>query len=229
MHHEHAAKRMNTIVVQLKKFITISLVEKNFKLFLQQTKLLYFFKERQNTLSTMVKQIEDIWVDLHQELKKFIFNKTKDMAISEDILQDVFLKIQLNIHTLSDCSKLTSWVYQITRNTVADHYRKTNFEFQIDSLDFAEQENEESLYLSLSNCINQKINKLSEKYKQAILLTYFNNISQISFAEELKISYSATKTRVQRGREKLKELLVDCENVVTDKKGNLVAYQNSEK
>ncbi|WP_310379601.1 RNA polymerase sigma factor SigZ [Flavobacterium sp.] len=175
----------------------------------------------------MDKQIQEIWIDLHQELKKFIFSKVRDIDTSEDILQDVFLKIHLNIHTLSDCSKLTSWVYQITRNAVADHYRKTNFEVPIDGLDFAEQENVESLYLSLSNCINQKINKLSEKYKQAILLTYFKDISQIAFAEELNISYSGAKTRVQRGREKLKDLVVDCPNIETDNNGNLISFENT--
>lgn len=175
----------------------------------------------------MTRQIEEIWIDLHQELKKFIFSKVRDIDTSEDILQDVFLKIHLHIHTLSDCSKLTSWVYQITRNAVVDHYRKTNFEVQIEGLDFAEQENEESLYLSLSNCINQKINKLSEKYKQAILLTYFKDISQIAFAEELNISYSAAKTRAQRGREKLKDLVVDCPNIETDNNGNLISFENT--
>jgi RNA polymerase sigma-70 factor, ECF subfamily len=182
-----------------------------------------------DTLLTMDRQIQDIWTDLNQELKKFIFSKVRDIDTSEDILQDVFLKIQLNIHTLSDCSKLTSWVYQITRNAVADHYRKHNSEIQIDSFDFAEQENEEPLYLSLSNCINQKISKLSEKYKQAILLTYFDNYSQIKLAEELDISYSGAKTRVQRGREKLKDLIVDCKNVETYNNGNLIAYKNSQK
>ncbi len=177
----------------------------------------------------MERQIEEIWTDLHQELKNFIFSKVRDIDTSEDILQDVFLKIHLNIHTLSDCSKLTSWVYQITRNSVADHYRKTNFEVQIDGLDFAEQENEEPLYLSLSNCINQKIRKLSEKYKQAILLTYFDKYAQITLSEKLNISYSGAKTRVQRGREKLKELIVDCQNVETDNNGNIIGYQNSQK
>lgn len=177
----------------------------------------------------MDRQIQDIWNDLHQELKKFIFNKVKNIDISEDILQDVFLKIQLNIHTLSDYSKLTSWVYQITRNTVADYYRKTNLEIQIDGFDFAEQENEEPLYLSLSNCINQKISKLSEKYKQAILLTYFDKYSQITLSDKLNISYSGAKTRVQRGREKLKDLVVGCQNVETDNNGNIITYHNSQK
>jgi RNA polymerase sigma-70 factor, ECF subfamily len=139
------------------------------------------------------------------------------------------LKIHLNIHTLSDCSKLTSWVYQITRNAIADHYRKPNIEVQIDGFDFAEQENEEPLYLSLSNCINQKISKLSEKYKQAILFTYFDKYSQITLSEKLNISYSGAKTRVQRGREKLRDLVADYQNVETDNKGNIIAYQNSQK
>lgn len=174
----------------------------------------------------MNRQIQDIWVDLHQELKKFIFNKIKDIDKSEDILQGVFLKIYLNIHKLSDSSKLTSWVYQITRNAVTDHFRKANLEVHIEEFDFAEQENEEPLYHSLRNCIDQKISKLPEKYKQAILLTYFDSYSQIKLAQELKISYSGAKTRVQRGREKLNDLIVDCKNVVTDNKGKLIEYHS---
>lgn len=177
----------------------------------------------------MDRQIHDIWTDLHQELKKFIFSKVNDMDTSNDILQDVFLKIHLNIHTLADCSKLTSWVYQITRNTVADHFRKINLDIRIDDFDFAEQESEEPLYQSLSNCINLKISNLPEKYKQVILLTAFENYSQIALAEELSISYSGAKTRVQRAREKLKDLIVDCSNVETDNKGNIIEYQSIRK
>jgi RNA polymerase sigma-70 factor, ECF subfamily len=177
----------------------------------------------------MNKQIQEIWIDLHQELKKFIFSKLKDIEVSEDILQEVFLKIHLHLHTLSDSSKLTAWVYQITRNTIVDYYRKAHSIIEKKDFDLAEQANGEPLYVSLSNCINLKINKLSEKYKQAVLLTYFENHSQIDLAEELNISYSGLKTRVQRARNQLKKLILDCENVETDKQGNLIAYQNSEK
>ena len=175
-------------------------------------------------------RIQEIWADLYQELKKFIVSKVKDIDTTEDILQDVFVKIQLNIHTLTNCSKLTSWVYQITRNTIADHFRKTtNAEVNIDGVDLAEQDNEEPLYHALSNCINQKINKLADKYQQAILLTYLNDYSQLELAEKLNISYSGAKTRVQRGREKLKDLILDCPNIETDSKGNLIAYEPPKK
>lgn len=174
----------------------------------------------------MSKLIEQIWVDLHEELRKFIFSKVRDMSICEDILQDVFVKIQLNIHTLSNHSKLTSWVYQITRNTIADYYRRHTALSGVSYYELAEEETEEPLYQRLSNCINQKIHKLPKKYKQALLLTYHEDYSQTALAEKLNLSYSGAKTRVQRGREKLKNLIRGCKNVKMNGKGELAGYTN---
>lgn len=174
----------------------------------------------------MSKLIEQVWVDLHEELRKFIFSKVKDMSTSEDILQDVFVKIQLNIHTLSNHSKLTSWVYQITRNTVADYYRRHKALPGMSYYELAEEETEEPLYQRLSNCVNQKIQKLPKKYKQVLLLAYHQDYSQIGLAEKLNLSYSGAKTRVQRGREKLKNLIRGCKNVQMNGKGELAGYTN---
>ncbi|MDR6563112.1 MULTISPECIES: RNA polymerase sigma factor SigZ [unclassified Arcicella] len=177
----------------------------------------------------MENQIQEIWIDFHQELKRFIQGKVKDLDTSNDILQDVFLKIHVNIHTLVDTSKLTSWVYQITRNTITDHFRKHHAAVEINDIDLAEQDYDEPLYASLSNCINLKISKLPEKYKQVILLTAFQDYSQIALADELGISYSGAKTRVQRAKEKLKEQILDCSNVELDSKGNILSYQSPRK
>jgi RNA polymerase sigma-70 factor, ECF subfamily len=177
----------------------------------------------------MEAQVREIWNDLHHELKKFIFSKVKDIDGTEDILQDVFIKIQQNLHKVSDYSKLTSWVYQITRNTVADHYRKNNSKRSLEGFDMAEQEEQEPVYMSLTNCIQKKIENLPEKYRQVILLAYFSNYSQIKSAGQLNISYSTVKTRVQRGREKLKALVLKCKNVQADGQGNIIAFQKNEK
>lgn len=177
----------------------------------------------------MEKEIQYIWTDLHQELRLFIHKKVNDADLSEDLLQDVFLKIHQNIHALADSSKLTAWVYQITRNTIADHFRKKKPSQTLESLELAEQETEEPLYAALSNCLNQKIEALPDKYKQAILLTSFQGYAQIALAAELKISYSGAKTRVQRGKEKLKESILNCPNVESDQQQNLLAYYSPEK
>ncbi len=46
-----------------------------------------------------------------------------DPATTEDILHDVFLKIQGRLDTLEDSAKLQSWLYLIARNAIIDHYR----------------------------------------------------------------------------------------------------------
>lgn len=159
----------------------------------------------------MGNEIQNIWKDLHQELQKFIFFKVKNKEISEDILQDVFLKIQLHVHTLKDSSKLTSWVYKITRNTILDHFRKKNNLSSIENIDIPEADKDIS-YLKLSDCINSKINNLPDTYKEALLLTILKDFSQIELADYLGISYSGAKSRVQRGKEKVKTLVLNCEN-----------------
>jgi RNA polymerase sigma-70 factor (ECF subfamily) len=72
----------------------------------------------------MTTTTETIWKAFHQELFNFINKRVKDKDISKDILQDVFIKIHLKLKTLSDKDKLASWVYQITRNSILDYFRK---------------------------------------------------------------------------------------------------------
>lgn len=159
----------------------------------------------------MGNEIQNIWKDLHQELQKFIFSKVKNKEVSEDILQDVFLKIQMNVHILKDSSKLTSWVYQITRNTILDHFRKNKTISPLENIDIVEADADLD-FSRLSDCINSKINNLPNTYKEALLLTILRDFSQIELAEYLGISYSGAKSRVQRGKEKVKTQVLNCEN-----------------
>lgn len=176
----------------------------------------------------MKDEIKNIWIDLNEELYKFILNKTKDEHITKDILQEVFIKIQTKIHQLKHTSKLTSWVYQITRNTVLDYYRKLNIKnLSLDDLDIPEIETDNFNYSKLSSCINQKIENLSSKHKEVIVLTSFKNYSQKELAEYLKISYSGTKSRVQKAKKILKENILDCPNVESDSTGKLTDFQNN--
>jgi RNA polymerase sigma-70 factor (ECF subfamily) len=177
----------------------------------------------------MKKEIEHIWTDLNGELFKFIYSRVNNEHLTKDILQEVFLKIQLNINQLKNTSKLTSWVYQITRNTIIDHYRKfKKGNDSIENLDFPEQEDTNLDYLKISDCINQKIDELSEKHKQAIVLTAFKNYSQKELAEQLKISYSGTKSRIHKARKILKKGLLNCPRVETDSAGKLLDYDSKD-
>ena len=72
--------------------------------------------------------LETIWRENHDQLLSFINKRIKNKEESEDILQEVFIKILSKIGTLKDSSKLQSWVYQMTRNAIIDYIRKKKFE-----------------------------------------------------------------------------------------------------
>jgi RNA polymerase sigma-70 factor (ECF subfamily) len=66
------------------------------------------------------------------------------------------------------------------------------------------------------------------QHKEAIVLTTFQNYSQKELSKHLNISYSGTKSRVQKAREILKDQLLDCPNVETDSTGKLLDFDNNE-
>ncbi|WP_242202630.1 sigma-70 family RNA polymerase sigma factor [Aestuariivivens insulae] len=173
----------------------------------------------------MNKDIEILWYDLHMELYNFILKRIKNEDDTKDILQDVFFKVQTKIDSLKDTSKLTSWVYQITRNTIIDFFRKKkHVDEDISSIELPENENDDMVYKSLSSCINGKINTLSKTYKEAILLTSFCDFTQLQLAERENISYSGAKSRVQRAKDILKNEILDCPNVEVDSKGKIIDF-----
>jgi len=169
-----------------------------------------------------------IWNDFNKELLGFLKSRVNDVSLAEDILQDVFVKIHKNIHSITEEEKFTSWVYQITRNTLIDYYRKKkikNIDFDFDSLSSPEIEEEE---IQFTKCLKPFIQQLPEKYQEVLKQTSFGEISQKEFAKATDMSYSTVKSRVQRGKDKLKRLFVDCCALESDKYGNIISSKNDE-
>ena len=72
----------------------------------------------------MTPTLESIWNEFAVKLRQFIRSRVSDAATAEDILQDVFVKIQARLGQLEDPAKMESWLYHITRNAVIDFYRQ---------------------------------------------------------------------------------------------------------
>jgi RNA polymerase sigma-70 factor (ECF subfamily) len=153
---------------------------------------------------------EKIWKDFNQQLLGFIKSKVSDTLIAEDILQEVFIKIHLKASTLSNSNKLTSWLYQITRNTIIDYYRKNQPDFSDEFPQHLTDTEEKKEQSDFSQCLQPFIKRLPLKYKEAILKTELGSLSQKDYAKELNLSYSATKSRVQRAKKMLHESFLDC-------------------
>ncbi len=71
-----------------------------------------------------------------QELKGFVLKRVRDKSLTEDIVQDVFLKVQNKIGQLHEQEKLASWIYQITKNAIIDHFRRESRHLLLADLDW---------------------------------------------------------------------------------------------
>lgn len=169
-------------------------------------------------------ELDQLWHLFHQPLKQFVINRTGDPLAADDIVQDTFFKIHLNIKNLRDEEKIKPWVYQITRNAIIDYYRR---ERSFEELPFNLPSTEEEIEISnqLASCIKPMIEQLPLKYREALMITELQGYTQVELSMKLGISLSGAKSRVQRGRLKLKELLLACCHVKTDPLGHIQDYE----
>lgn len=162
------------------------------------------------------------WVEIQPRLKQFIYSKVKDSDEAKDILQDVYIKAFTRFDSLRDYSKLNSWLFSITRNEVNTFFNsRKKTQVKIPEMDTNENE-------FFSSCVAEYalpfINALPQKYSEALQLVFIDNLSQKELAKRLDISYSGAKSRVQRGKEKLKELIIACCTIEHDSYGNILDY-----
>lgn len=159
------------------------------------------------------------WQQVHDGLKAFIRKRVSNKAETEDILQEVFLRVHSHINGLKDPDRLVSWIYQITRHVIIDHYRLSERRREIpiglvtdlneDAAD-SSFELESDAKTELSGCLRPMLDRLSGEYREAIRLVELEGLTQQEAATRLGLSVPGMKSRVQRGRKQLRKLLDDC-------------------
>jgi len=171
---------------------------------------------------------EHAWYALHEPLRAFLRKRVREPEVAEDLLQDVFLRLHTHTDTLREEEKLESWIYQIARHRVIDYYRQRRpvvpLDAQIQDTLLAEMP-EDDVQAELAPSVAAMVNALPEPYREALYLTEYQGLSQRELAARLGISLSGAKSRVQRAREKLKQLLLDCCHFEFDRLGRIIDYQ----
>ncbi len=169
--------------------------------------------------------VEYAWSEWRTVMKRYIQHRMSDQNLVDDILQEVFLKIHLNIQSIHDINRLRSWMFRICRNTIIDHYRKQQIMTQLPESIVSEALIEEKQFQkNIDSCIQMMIHKLSDKYRQAVVMTVYENLTRRELSDLLGISVSGAKSRVQRAREKLKTELLNCCHLEFDRFGKIIDY-----
>jgi len=187
----------------------------------------------------MTTKTEELWQELHDGLRAFIARRVSDQGHVDDILQDVFVRVHRQIDSVSDPGRLMSWIYQITRHAIIDHYRKPGRQREIPSglsgeLEGIDEVAETSTTTppgdvaeprtELAACLRPMIERLPRDYRDVITLVEINGLTQQAAATQMGLSLSGMKSRVQRGRKQLKQMLDDCCLIELDRRQGVVDY-----
>jgi RNA polymerase sigma-70 factor (ECF subfamily) len=173
-----------------------------------------------------------VWEDFHQSLLAFIARRVRDRDTAEDILQDVMLRIHRHAGELEHVSAIGAWVHQIARNAITDHYRRAAQRREhVAGIDVGDDEAIEpetvgdTARSEIAACLRPLLDELPPAHREALALTELGGLSQADAARQLGISGSGMKSRVQRGRNQLKSLLVACCEIDLDRRAQVIGYE----
>jgi len=165
--------------------------------------------------------VAPVFLAYEAQLKGFVQKRVLDKDEANDILQQLYLKLYKNCEQLPDVENMKAWLYQITRNTVYDFFRESSRYQPIDELEL--EEFADDTRHDVEALVEPLISLLPEEYAEALRLSELEGISQKEIAARLGISYSGAKSRVQRGREKLKGLFIECCHLEFSHDGSIVS------
>jgi RNA polymerase sigma-70 factor (ECF subfamily) len=155
-----------------------------------------------------------LWREFSTPLRKFLRARTHTKADAEDLLQEVFVRIQKRLPDLREPAKLQGWVYRIARNTVIDHYRTRREHLPLDfELEADDPEGRDVVDLSGS---------LRNFIAAPLVRHEFQGEPLQEVATALGLSLTATKSRVRRARLMLREMLDQCCRFEFDQRGRVI-------
>ncbi|MCA9517680.1 MAG: sigma-70 family RNA polymerase sigma factor, partial [Myxococcales bacterium] len=160
------------------------------------------------------------WEEVAARLRPFVRRRVDSDADADDVLQDALVRIVGGIAAVRDGERVGAWMLQVARSAIAEHGRARARHPLPRSGDApaeraappreAEHGDERDAEARVAGSVALFVTRLPSPYREAVTLTELEGRTQREAAALLGISVSAMKSRVQRGRRRLRELIEAC-------------------
>ena len=170
------------------------------------------------------------WAGLQAQLRPFVARRIPTPEV-DDVLQNIFLRVQRGLVNLRDDERFGPWIYQLARSAIADHHRAVAR--QPLAPDEAVDDTEKAAISDDDNRVEQElathvapfVAALPSPYREALTLTELEGLTQKEAAEMVGVPLSTMKSRVQRGRQRLREIFDACCEISLDARGHVVGCE----
>lgn len=181
------------------------------------------------------KQAYDV---LGERLRAFVGRRVPAVEV-DDVVQDVFVRMLRGVEGLRDEERFGPWVYRVARSAIADSQRaRARHPLPREAEHDAALADDAAIDPSeldadtappdarLAAAAAALVALLPSPYREALTLTEIDGLTQKAAAEQVGISLSGMKSRVQRGRERLRTLLHLCCEIALDARGHVIACES---
>lgn len=175
-----------------------------------------------------------VWTEFHAGLQRFVAQRINDPSDVEDVVQSLFLRLHRGLAAGTVPTQLRAWVYESARHAVVDFYRAKGRRREapigtMEDLEAVVSEGGPSESQidapSLAICVPHFLRQLPPTFRDALQTTAMHGVAQREAATRVGISEPGMKARVQRGRKRLTQALLDCCEITLDARGGVVGYQ----
>lgn len=163
---------------------------------------------------------KEVWDTYADDIRRFILSKVKNAIITEDILQDTFIKVHTKLHTLKDEEKIKPWLFSIARYTLLDHFKKSKQVFTSEDLEWETEPIPKAH--SEHDCLRGILKSLPKKYRDPLFLSDIKGMKQQEVANQLNLSLPTVKSQIQRARKQIAQGFMDCCGFKMNNDGYLV-------
>jgi RNA polymerase sigma-70 factor (ECF subfamily) len=163
------------------------------------------------------------WHQHLDELRGFLTKRLADQSRVDEILQSVFERVLLKREAFCRLDNPRAWLFTVTRHALVDLWRR---ERQAEPLpaDLAASESEAEPLAALAPCVSRVWGELSQDEQAILHLVDLEGVSQNELAERLGLSPTGARSRVQRARKRLSQILVQRCQVQFDAQGRVTNH-----
>lgn len=172
-------------------------------------------KEFQQCEEILEEELKTIILMYERQLRFLAYKYVQDWVLVDDIMQEVFIKVYLNLNSIENSSTKKSWLYSITRNQCIDYLRSKEFKYTHLNGDLKElngisthSAEHETFRKYDREMLCKAVKTLPSQYKKPLILFYYCQFSYKEISEKLDIEVGSIKNNIFRGRKMLKSIVI---------------------
>lgn len=168
-------------------------------------------------------KVTHIWLTSKEGVYNYALKQTKDKEVANEITQQVLMKIYQACFKNTKVHNTRSWLFQIAHNAIIDYQKqqqkiKTTTIYPLPTAD-------QSIWSDLAIFLEPLINFLPPKYAIPLKMHAIEGLKQAEIAQKLNLGLSATKSRIQRAKNLLRQEIETCCHLETRADGQVLDFR----